>query len=99
MAKNYEQIIWSTQSEIDLNDILEYYLKFSLEKAYIHVNNIIDAVERTVFSKQWQIDEYDPTCRRIIVNGRYRVYYQVEDKTVRVIRIYPTLKDLDRIKK
>lgn len=93
MAKNYEQIIWSTQSEIDLDNILKHYLKFSPEKAYIHINDIIDTVEQTVFSEQWQIDEYDPSCRRIIVKKKYRVYYKIEDKTVRITRVYPTQKN------
>ena len=93
MAKNYDQIIWSTQSEVDLDDILEYYLEASPEKAYIHINDIIDAVEQTVFSEQWQVDEYDPSCRRVIVKRKYRVYYQIEDKIVRVTRVYPTKKN------
>lgn len=71
MAKNYDQIVWSTQSEVDLDDILEYYLKASPEKAYVHINDIIDAVEQTVFSEQWQVDEYDSSCRRIIVKRKY----------------------------
>ncbi|WP_299676369.1 type II toxin-antitoxin system RelE/ParE family toxin [uncultured Dokdonia sp.] len=97
MAKNYDQIIWSTQSEVDLDDILEYYLEVSPEKAYIHINDIIDAVEQTVFSEQWQIDEYDPSCRRVIVKRKYRVYYKVEDTTVRVTRVYPTQKNPEGI--
>ncbi|GAB1857568.1 hypothetical protein MHTCC0001_24040 [Flavobacteriaceae bacterium MHTCC 0001] len=99
MAKNYDQIIWSTQSEVDLDNILKYYLKASPEKAYDHINDIIDAVEQTVFSEQWQVDEYDPSCRRVIVKRKYRVYYQVEDKTVRITRVYPTQKNSEDILK
>ncbi|MEM6719559.1 MAG: type II toxin-antitoxin system RelE/ParE family toxin [Bacteroidota bacterium] len=98
MTKNYEQIVWSTQSEVDLDNILEYYLEVSPDKAYSHINDIIDAVEQTVFSKQWQIDEFDPSSRRIIVKKKFRVYYKVEGKTVRVTRIYPTQKNPKGIK-
>ena len=97
MAKNYEQIIWSTQSEIDLDNILKHYLEFSPEKAYIHINDIIDTVEQTVFTEQWQIDEYDSSCRRVIVKKKYRVYYNIEDKTVRITRVYPTQKNPKKI--
>lgn len=97
MAKDYDQIIWSTQTEIDLESILTYYLEFSSDKAYTYINDIIDAVEQTVFSDQWQVDEYDPSCRRIIVKKKFRVYYKVEIKTVWVIRIYPTQKDPEGI--
>ena len=99
MTKDYTQIIWSTQSELDLDGILKYYLKQSPNKAYIHINAIIDAVEKIVFSKQWQVDEYDPLCRRVIVKKKYRVYYQVENETVRIIRIYPTQKNPEGILK
>lgn len=99
MAKNYEQIIWSTQSEIDLDNLLEYYLEISPEKAYLHINDIIDAVEQTVFSEQYQIDEYDSSSRRIIVKQKFRVYYQTEGKTIRVTRVYPTQRDPEKILK
>ena len=29
------------------------------EKAYLHINNIINSVEQIVFSEQWQVDEYE----------------------------------------
>ena len=99
MAKNFERIIWSSQSEIDLDTILKHYLEFSSEKAYDHINDIIDAVEQTVFSEQWQVDEFDPSCRRIIVNKRYRVYYKVEGEIVWVTRVYPTRKNPEGIRK
>jgi len=98
-GKNYDQIVRSTQSEVDLDDILEYYLEASPEKAYIHINDIIDAVEQTVFSEQWQVDEYDPSSRRVIVKRKYRVYYQLEGQTVRVTRVYPTQKNPSKILK
>lgn len=71
MAKNYNTILWSKQSENDLDDILEYYLETSPEKAYLHINNIINSVEQIVFSEQWQVDEYDTSFRRIIVNKKF----------------------------
>lgn len=76
MAKNYHTIIWSTQSELDLDSILEYYLKTSTEKAYQNVNRIIDAVEALIFSEQWQYDVYDTNSRRIIVNKKLKSVLQ-----------------------
>lgn len=50
MAKNYNTILWSKQSENDLDDILEYYIETSPEKAYLHINNIINSVEQIVLA-------------------------------------------------
>lgn len=97
MAKNYARIIWSSQAEKDLDSILKHLLEFSSEKAYHQVNAIIDAVEQTVFTEQWQVDEYDPSCRRIIVKKRFRVYYKVVDEMVWVTRVYPTRKNPEGI--
>lgn len=92
MAKNYNTILWSKQSENDLDDILEYYLETSPEKAYLHINNIINSVEQIVFSEQWQVDEYDTSFRRIIVNKKFKVYYTIDDSNILITRVYPTQK-------
>lgn len=92
-SKDYDHIVWSSQSEKDLDDILEYFLEFSPEKAHQHILNIIDGAEEIIFTGQWQVDEYDPSCRRAIIERKFRVLYKVIDKTILVTRVYPTQKD------
>ena len=93
MGLNFDEIVWSPQSDKDLDDILEYYQKVSPEKAHQHIVDILNGAEEMVFSEQWQIDEYDPSCRRAIIKRKFRVLYKVIDKTVLVTRVYPTKKD------
>jgi len=93
MGLNFDEIVWSPQSDKDLDDILEYYQKASPEKAHQHIIDILDSAEEMVFSEQWQVDEYDPSCRRAIIKRKFRVLYKIIDKTVLVTRVYPTKKD------
>jgi len=98
MEKNYQSIVWSPQSERDLDDILEYYLKTSPETAYQRILEILSSTENLVFSEQWQIDEYDPSCRRIIAVKKFRVLYRIVNNTILITRVYPTKKDPKGIK-
>jgi plasmid stabilization system protein ParE len=97
MNGNFKSIVWSLEAEEDLDEIEYYYLKFFPEKASENIVNIILKVEETVFAKQWQIDEYDPSCRRMIINKKFRVLYKVIDETILITRIYSTQKDPDNI--
>lgn len=99
MGLNFDDILWSPQSEQDLDSILEYYLKASPKKAHQHIVDILDGAEAMVFSEQWQVDEYDPSCRRAIIKRKFRVLYKVIDKTVLITRVYPTQKDPEGILK
>lgn len=93
MGINFNEIVWSSQAELDLDSILEYYLEASPEYAHKHIIDIIESSEKIIFSEQWQIDEYDPNSRRAIINRRFRVLYRVIESTVLITRVYPTQKD------
>jgi plasmid stabilization system protein ParE len=99
MALDFDRIVWSTQSELDLDAILDYYLKVSPDKAHSYILHILDETEKIVFSEQWQMDEFDPSCRRAFIDGKFRVLYKVIEKTVLVTRVYPTQKNPDGILK
>jgi len=49
MEKSLHSIVWSLQSERDLDDILEYYLKTSPETAYQRILEILSSTENLVF--------------------------------------------------
>lgn len=93
MNDSFNDIVWSKQAEYDLDDIEDYYIKFVPEKSSEKIITIILEVEKTVFAKQWQVDEYDPSCRRIIINKKFRVLYKIIDETILITRIYPTQKN------
>ena len=62
MDSRFAEIIWSKESEEDLDTILEHYLKYAPETAHKRIIRIIDGVEELLIAKQWQVDEYDSSC-------------------------------------
>lgn len=52
MASNYDTIVWSPQSEYDIDSIFEYYLETSPKKAFEHIVAILNGTEEMVFSEQ-----------------------------------------------
>ncbi|WP_298762665.1 type II toxin-antitoxin system RelE/ParE family toxin [uncultured Polaribacter sp.] len=97
MNKNFDTIIWSSDSENDLDDIEEYYTSVSPEKSTQKIIDIILKVEETIFSEQWQIDEFDSSSRRMIINKKFRVLYKIIDKNIIITRVYPTQKNPENI--
>ena len=67
MDDRFDEVVWSPKSQQDLDNILEYYQEFNKDTANSKVVNIITKTEEMVFSKQYQIDEFDSTCRRLFV--------------------------------
>lgn len=99
MDGKFSAIIWSLDAENDLDDIKDYYAIVSPEKSLEKIVEIILEVEQTVFSKQWQVDEYDSSCRRIIINKKYRVLYKNIDDIILITRVYPTKKNPENFSK
>lgn len=97
MDGTFDEIVWSPQAERDLDDILEYYLEQKSEKAHQHILDILDETASLIFSEQWQIDEFDASCRRIIVKKKFRVLYKVLDTTILITRVYSTKMDSKEI--
>jgi plasmid stabilization system protein ParE len=99
MNDNFSSIVWSVDAENDLDDIEDYYTKVSPEKASENIIKIMLEVAQTIYSEQWQIDEFDPSCSRIIINRKFRVLYKIIDKIILITRIYPTQKNPENILK
>ena len=95
----FNDIIWSLDAEKDLDDIEEYYAEVSPEKSTERIVELILNVEETIFSKQWQVDEYDPSCRRMIINRKFRVLYKNINDIILITRVYPTKKDPENFSK
>ncbi len=88
-----KKVSWSKDSERDLEQIYEHYLEHAPETADKRINSIIDAVGELVFTEQWQVDEYDPDSRRIIVDKRFRVLYRIIKDSILIVRVHPSKKD------
>ncbi len=88
MDKQFE-IIWSPQAELDLHNILLFWLEHNKsitfpEKRY---NEILETTESLVqnpyIGKNIQIEDY----RRILVRY-YLIVYRVEKTEIRILRIW-----------
>ena len=88
MDKQFE-IIWSPQAELDLHNILLFWLEHNKsitfpEKLY---NEILETTESLVqnpyIGKNIQIEDY----RRILVRY-YLIVYRVEKTEIRILRIW-----------
>jgi plasmid stabilization system protein ParE len=89
MAKDFVRVVWSKQAEHDIDSIYLHYLTHSPETALKRILEIIQATDQLIFANQWKIDEFDPSCRRIIVKKNYRILYKKIQNDILITRIYP----------
>ncbi len=99
MADRVKHIFWSPEAESDLDDIYEYYAEHSKGNELKNILSIIDEAESLVFNKQWQVDECDSSCRRIIVKSKFRVVYKVIRNEIMITAVYPTKKNPENFRK
>ncbi len=93
MKKYFDEVVWSQESDEDLDYIHKHYLNHSPETAQNRIINIILEAEKIVFLEQYQIDEYNPEFRRYFVdNKKFRLLYKVIDNKILIVRIYPNSK-------
>lgn len=90
-------VSWSRYAEEDLEQIYQHYCFYAPEKADLRVQNILKAIDELTYYEQWQVDEYDPKSRRMIVDQRFRVLYRRVAKGILIIRVYPIKKDPEGI--
>lgn len=93
MNDRIKGIHWTQEAENDLDEIFEFYLATSLNIATKIIFEIIEETQRTVFSKQWQKDEFDLKYRRVIVRKSFRIVYKIVDGFIIVTAVYPTKKN------
>jgi addiction module RelE/StbE family toxin len=94
-----KSIHWSFEADADLSEIFEYYLEHAPENASQNILDLISETEKIVFTKQWQIDEFDSTCRRIIIKRKFRVVYKIIDDVTLITAVYPTKKNPEFFRK
>ncbi|MEM0517514.1 type II toxin-antitoxin system RelE/ParE family toxin [Aequorivita flava] len=99
MDDKVKGIHWSPEAERDLEEIFEFYFKNPPNSASKNIVSIITETEKMVFTKQWQVDEFDPTCRRVIVKGKFRVVYKIINEFILVTAVYPTKKNPENFRK
>lgn len=99
MDEKVKNIHWSEEATNDLDEIYEFYLECSPQKASQNLLNLIFETEEIIFTKQWQVDEFDSSSRRIIVKRKFRVVYQIIAKNIVITAVYPTKKNPGNFRK
>jgi len=99
MDDKVKGVQWSSEAEKDLDEIFEFYFENSPNTASKNIVSIISETEKMIFTKQWQVDEFDPSCRRVIVKGKFRVVYKIINDVILVTAVYPTKKNPEKFRK
>jgi plasmid stabilization system protein ParE len=76
-----------------LEQIYAHYLEYAPDTVQKRIDSILQAVEELIFADQWQVDEYDPQSRRIIVDNRFRLLYREVQGGILILRIYSVKQD------
>ncbi len=84
---------------MDLRKVYNFIKKRSIQGARNVVSDIRNAPKDIRHPKQTQVEEYYPTCRRIIVRN-YKVLHQVDEDNhiLNVVRVFDTRQDPDRLR-
>ena len=85
MDERVKSIHWSFEAGSDLDEIFDFYMEHSPENAAENILSLISETEEVIFTKQWQVDEFDPTCRRIIVKRKF--FYSKNGRTKDVLEL------------
>ena len=95
---NNFEIIWTFESDLDLNEIYEFYFEKSPKVAFQLIQEIVLETEKLVFAKQFQLDEINPNYRRIIVRN-YKVLYRLIENEIVVFAVFDCRQNPIKLKK
>tara|TARA_R110000868_G_scaffold374865_1_gene639329 strand:- start:1340 stop:1621 length:282 start_codon:yes stop_codon:yes gene_type:complete len=86
LEREVQQVRWSEKASDALEGVYAFHAERSELTAITVVEAIIEKAESINFPKQYQVDEFDPQCRRMFV-GDYRILYQNEGLIVHIVNI------------
>ncbi len=98
MSDKITAIIWSHESEDDLDEIFKHYLQYNPDKASVTILNIIKKTEQLIFTKQYQVDAYDATCRRLFIDKKFRIVYTSINTLALIFAVYPNRANHSKIR-
>lgn len=89
MTKNFYKIIWSHHAKADLKNIHQFIKKQSTQGANRVITDIRQSMTSITFAEQYQVDEYMPVCRRMVVIN-YKILYTFNElkKEIYIIRVF-----------
>lgn len=84
------KVVWTDEAIGDLKSIHDYISKDSLNNAIRFSNKILDRTDILInFPKSGRIiPEFASESLRELIEGQYRIIYQIEDSLISIIRIH-----------
>ncbi|MBZ9729169.1 type II toxin-antitoxin system RelE/ParE family toxin [Salegentibacter sp. JZCK2] len=82
-------IIWTENGRESLKEVYDFVSCKSKKAAKIIKNDILKEVSEIVFINQYQLDEIEPSFRRIIVRDYKILYFSIRN-TICISRVYST---------
>jgi toxin YoeB len=96
MAKR--KIVWSSKAKFDLFQILEYFYIRNGSKTYsIKLNSKIRTAVRLLSNHPFLGLQSDVESVRVLVEGDYAIFYQVDKETIRITTIWDCRQNPDNL--
>ena len=96
MAKR--KIVWSSKAKIDLQQILEYFYIRNGSKTYsVKLNSKIRRAVRLLSNHPFLGLQSDVENVRVLVEGDYVIFYQVDKETISITTIWDCRQNPDNL--
>ncbi len=80
-------VIWTFETEKDLDEIYEFYLQVSDKIALKIISEIILETDKIVFLEEFQVDEINSNYRRIVVR-HFKILYRVVTNEIVIFGVF-----------
>ena len=88
MSQQTITIDWTSNAKSDVRRIYFQLLeKNSIKTSKKIRDEIISAPKKITFPEQFQVDEYIPECRRIVIRN-YKVLYSAEGAIITILSVF-----------
>jgi plasmid stabilization system protein ParE len=90
---------WTNEAISDLKSIYNYLLEWNSERISLKiVNEILNAPNGIIFGDQFQIDDFFPDYRRIVIRN-YKVLYYFNTESIIIVGVFNTHRDPSKMRR
>lgn len=84
------RLVWSAKARLDLNDIRNFILKDSEHYAFKTIQDIVLRTEILIAHPKSGrvVPEIDKNDIREVMEGNYRIIYQIKPFGIRILKVY-----------
>ena len=89
-------VIWTFETEKDLDEIYEFYLQVSDKIALKIISEIILETDKIIFLEEFQVDEINSKYRRIIVR-HFKILYRVVSNEIVIFAVFDSRQNPEKL--